>query len=104
MLVDLSPSVGDEQSGRRRVLVLTPESRNRVTGLAVACPIADEETGSEFEVPFPASLMIDGVVLADQARTLDWRHRNVQFLTRVPMELVDRVALRIGSLLGIPLA
>ena|ERR1043165_2294354 len=72
ILVDLSPTVGHEQSGRRPVLVLTPERYNQLTGLAVVCPLTNREKGYAFEVPLPDGLKVTGVVLADQVKSLDW--------------------------------
>jgi mRNA interferase MazF len=101
MLVDLSPTVGHEQSGRRPVLVLTPQRYNRLTGLAVVCPLTKSEKGYGFEVPLPGGLTVAGVVLADQVKSLDWRHREVRFLAALPIDFVSVVARRVAALVGV---
>jgi mRNA interferase MazF len=101
MLADLSPTVGHEQSGRRPVLVLTPQRYNRLTGLAVVCPLTNREKGYGFEVALPAGLTVTGVVLADQVKSLDWRHRGVHFLAALPIDFVNTVARRVAALIGV---
>ena len=48
--IDLSPTVGHEQSGRRPALVLTSSKYNAASGLCVACPITSRVRGYPFEV------------------------------------------------------
>ncbi|HEV2719568.1 MAG TPA: type II toxin-antitoxin system PemK/MazF family toxin [Thermoanaerobaculia bacterium] len=100
--LDLQPTVGHEQSGRRPVLVMTPREYNGLTGLAVVCPLSNQQKGYGFEVPLPVGLGVTGVVLVDQLKCVDWRHRNVRFLTKVPRDFVDRVARRVARLLQVP--
>jgi mRNA interferase MazF len=101
MWADLRPTVGHEQSGIRPVLVLSSGEYNALTGLAVVCPLSNQRKGYGFEVPLPVGLPVTGVVLADQVKSLDWRHRNVRFLAKVPRNFVDTVARRVGTLLEI---
>jgi mRNA interferase MazF len=102
MWVDLRPTVGHEQSGHRPVLVMTPREYNGLTGLAVVCPLSNQRKGYGFEVPLPPGLVVTGVVLVDQVKSLDWRHRKVQFLAKLPREFVDGVARRVARLLQVP--
>lgn len=86
--VDLNPTVGHEQAGKRPALVLSPASYNAKTSLLLACAMTLEIKGYPFEVLFP-----DGksAVLADQIKCLDWRMRNVQRMGDAPDEVVQRV-------------
>lgn len=86
--VDLNPTVGHEQAGKRPALVLSPASYNAKTSLFLACAMTLEIKGYPFEVLFP-----DGksAVLADQIKCLDWRMRNVQRMGHAPDEVVQRV-------------
>jgi mRNA interferase MazF len=45
---------------------------NRRVRLALVCPITTKVKGYAFEVPIPEGLAVSGVVLADQAKSLDW--------------------------------
>lgn len=96
--LSLNPQVGHEQAGRRPCLVLSSERYNRV-GLAIICPLTKQSKGYPFEVPLPDGLPVTGVVLSDQAKSLDWRGRNAEFLGRLPTDIVDEVFERVVALI-----
>lgn len=99
--IDLRPTVGHEQSGRRPALVVTSSKYNAASGLCVACPITSRVRGYPFEVAIPNDSVVRGVVLADQARSLSWEKRYVQPIDRAPATLVADVRERIAALLDI---
>jgi mRNA interferase MazF len=72
--VDLNPTVGHEQAGRRPALVLSASSYNDKTGLLVACAMTHEKKGYPFEVTMPDG----GIILTDQVKCLDWRFRKAE--------------------------
>jgi mRNA interferase MazF len=87
--VDFDPQLGREQAGRRPALVLTPASYNRPAGLAIFCPITGHAKGYPFEAPLPPGLQVQGVVLSDHARSLDWRKRRAKFICVAPAEVLE---------------
>ena len=99
MWLQLDPQAGHEQGGTRPVLVLSPEAYNRLTGLAIVCPITSKAKGYPFEVPIPAGAATTGVVLADQIKSLDWRSRRGQFKERLDAEVVNDVVARTLALI-----
>lgn len=95
--VDLNPTVGHEQAGKRPALVLSPSSYNDKTSLLLACAMTHEVKGYPFEVLMPDG----GVVLADQVKCLDWRFRNAQSKDTAPPDVLQRVKVLLGTLLQI---
>lgn len=100
--VDLDPTKGREQQGKRFVVVLSPADFNRF-GLALVCPVTQ---GGEFarEHGFAVSLSAagaktQGVVLCHQARTLDYKERNATWIETLPEEVVEEILARVGTLL-----
>ncbi len=75
---DFSPHIGHEQAGRRPALVLSPISYNQKSGMMLACPITTKIKQYPFEVRIKAK-KIDGVILADQVKSVDWRKRRLEF-------------------------
>ncbi len=75
--IDLSPQRGHEQKGRRPVVVLTKQSYNAATGLALVCPVSSQKKGYLGEVDVVVG-DVHGVVLVDQIRSVDWRERPIQ--------------------------
>jgi mRNA interferase MazF len=87
--LDFNPQSGVEQAGRRPCLVLSPESFNYTTGLAIVCPIRTRSGDWPFEVKLPQHLNIEGYVLTDQVKSVDWRARNFSVRDAVPEEIVQ---------------
>jgi len=98
--IDFDPQSGREQAGRRPALVLTPVRYNRLVGLLIACPVTKQAKGYPFESPLPAGLAIQGVVLSDHVRSLDWRARRAEFFCKAPADVVDDVTAKVHALLG----
>ena len=95
--IDLDPTVGREQAGKRPALVLSPSSYNRKTSLLIACAMTTEKKGYPFEVEMPDG----GIVLADQVRCLDWRFRNARAKDTAPLEVLKQVRILLGTLFQI---
>jgi len=98
--ITLDPQAGHEQAGRRPALVLSPAAYNGRVGLALLCPITNQVKGYPFEVVLPAELLVKGVVLADQVKSLDWRARKVTRICTVPEDIITQVLQRLNALLA----
>jgi mRNA interferase MazF len=97
--ITFNPQAGHEQAGRRPALVLSPISYNRKVGLAIFCPITSQVKGYPFEVTIPTGSKLDGVILADQVKSLDWRIRKTEFICKLSRETTDEVLDKLGTLL-----
>jgi len=96
--LQFNPQVGHEQAGKRPALVLSPKEYNQKTGLALFCPITSIVKGYPFEVKLPEGLPLEGVILADQIKNLDWKSRSAQFACKIPVEIMQEVILKIETL------
>jgi mRNA interferase MazF len=67
-------------------------------GLALVCPVTSRAKGYPFEVRLPDGLEVQGVILADQVRSLDWRARDATLITAVPQETIDEVLAKLRTL------
>ena len=99
--LDFDPQAGHEQAGRRPAVVVSPAAYNGRVGLALLCPITNQVKGYSFEVKLPEGLGVSGVILADQVKNLDWQARRAEFMTALPVEVMDEVLQKIGTLLQI---
>jgi mRNA interferase MazF len=98
--ISFSPQKGHEQSGQRPAFVLTPKSYNNKTNLALLCPITSKVKGYPFEVLLPLNAKTEGVILADQIKSLDWRERQASFVEHLPPDILIEVQQKIKTLLG----
>lgn len=96
--LDFAPQTGHEQTGRIPALVISHEKYNEKVGLAIFCPITSAEKGYPFEVKL-SSEKINGVVLSDQIKSLDWRERNAKFIETcsetVLIEVLEKISVLI---------
>jgi len=99
--LDFDPQAGREQSRRRPALVLTPSGYNAKAGLAIVAPITSKVKGYPFEVSLGKGLPIQGVVLADQLKSFDWRARRFEFVCKAGRSALQRTRQLIGELLGV---
>jgi mRNA-degrading endonuclease toxin of MazEF toxin-antitoxin module len=101
-LVGLDPTEGHEQKGRRPVLIVSPETFNRVTNAPVVLPITsggDFARTAGFAVTLEgAGTKTTGIVRCDQPRALDLGARRGKKLERVPDAIVDEVLAKLAPI------
>ena len=100
VMLDFDPQVGREQAKRRPALVLTDQRYNRASGLTVVCPLTSKRKPYPFALPITLD-EIEGAVLVDQLKSLDWSSRKARFHSRAAPALVSRVRQYLGVLLGL---
>ena len=98
--LQFNPQVGHEQAGRRPAFVVSPRAYNRKVGLALFCPVTSSIKGYPFEVVLPDEGKVQGAILADQLKSLDWRARKATRLDRMPDDVIQEVTGRILALVG----
>ena len=96
--LNFSPQQGHEQAGMRPAIILSPKSYNQNSKLMLACPITSKIKHYPFEVRIKAN-KIDGVVLADQVKNLDWTMRDMSFVERATYDVLEHTQELIETLL-----
>ncbi len=96
--LEFTPQVSHEQAGHRPAIVLSKKDYNRKTGLAIFCPITSKVKGYPFEVPIVGK-KIEGAVLSDQVKSLDWKARNVKFIEKADKVILQDVMARLSVIL-----
>ena len=99
-LVDLNPTEGHEQRGRRPVLIVSPDAFNRVTKLPVVVPIT---SGGEFArtagfavTLAGAGIHTTGAARCDQPRALDLAARGGKKLEVIPASILEEVLAKLA--------
>ena len=100
VMMDFDPQAGHEQAKRRPALVLTDQRYNRASGLAVVCPLTSKRKPYPFALPVTVD-QVEGAVLVDQLKSLDWAARKTEFHSRADPGLVSKVRQYIAILLAI---
>ncbi len=97
--LDFDPQSGHEQKGKRPALVISPKEYNEKVGLGIFCPITSKEKGYPFEVKMN-NKKIQGVILSDQIKSLDWRKRNAQFISKATTKEIEETISKFSVLLS----
>jgi len=95
---------GREQAKRHPALVLTDLRYNLASGLAAVCPLTSKVSKIK---PYPFTLPIavgsvDGAVLVDQLKSMDWEGRGAEFHSKAPPTTIAKVRQYVAVLLQIP--
>lgn len=96
--LQFNPRAGHERAGHRPALVISPSSYNRRVGLALCCPVTSQVKGYPFEVLLPAGLGVEGAVLSDQLKSLDWRVRRARRIATAPADVLEET---VGKILAL---
>jgi mRNA interferase MazF len=95
--LDFEPTKGREQKGVRPAFVVSPKVYNAKVGLALVCPITSQVKGYPFEVSC-GDAKIEGVILADHIRSVDWKARHAKFIDTAAPVVAQEVEERLLSL------
>ena len=96
--LQFNPQAGHEQAGHRPAVVISPSSYNRRVGLALCCPVTSQVKGYPFEVLLPEGLGVDGAILSDQIKSLDWRVRKARRIGSLPADVLQET---VGKILAL---
>src|SRR5687768_17552942 len=92
VMVDFDSTIGHEQQGRRRALVVSYEPFHR-SGMATVCPVTTRGPKYPGEIPIPvghAGQTRDGLILTHQVGTIDLRRVTAFELAGVTQRVTDR--------------
>jgi mRNA interferase MazF len=97
--LNFNPQKGHEQKGKRPAITISSKEYNGKVHLGLFCPITSQEKKYPFEVKI-TSEKINGVVLTDQIKSLDWTKRDIEYITKATEEEIDKVVEKINILVN----
>ena len=89
--LDFDPQAGYEQKGRRPALVISNNTFNSFSKMVIVCPITNVNKNHPFHIKLDEKTKTTGVVLCDQARTLDIKARNYELIENISEEILLEV-------------
>jgi len=98
--LNFTPQTGHEQRGKCPALVLSPKIYNEKTSLCICLPITSKVKGYPFEVALPKGFKIEGVILSDQVKNLDFVARDIAYICKAPSEVLVNVQKNVMALVG----
>lgn len=88
--LDFSPQSGHEQAGRRPGVVVSKEQFFIRTKYAIVCPITNTNNQFPLHIPLDNRTKTTGVILTEHMKCLDVLSRNVQYVERMPEDLLEK--------------
>lgn len=85
------PQSGHEQKGRHPALVISNTLLNEQTGLAIVCPLTTTDRGCPFHLKVAENPRINGFVMTEQIKSVDYHSRQAKIIGEASIELLDEV-------------
>ena len=89
IVIDFDPQSGHEIKKHRPALVLSNDTFNRLTGLAMVCPITSTHRDFPLHVTLDDRTRTHGDILCEQLKSLDYQARHWRFADTVPDDTAD---------------
>jgi len=91
VFLEFDPQAGHEQRGKRPALVVSNNTYNKFTNLAMVCPITNTDRNFPLHVKLDERTKTTGVIMCEQIKALDIYARNVSFCEKVPRDILEEV-------------
>jgi mRNA interferase MazF len=91
ILLQFDPQAGHEQRGRRPAFVASNNTFNQFTKMAIVCPITNTNKGFPLHVPLDERTRTTGVIMCEQAKSLDILARKASLIEKAPQDIVKEV-------------
>ena len=89
--ISFDPQSGHEQKGRRPAFVISKDLFNRNTGMAIVCPVTNTKRDYPFHIPIPKGSKLNGFIMVEQVKSVDFRSRGAKRLEHGKDELLLEV-------------
>lgn len=90
IFVNFNPVSGHEEGKERPALVVSNETFNEQTKMALLCPISHAKD-FPLHIDLPSGLKTDGKVLCEHLRSMDISARGYRVLEKVPNDFLQTV-------------
>ncbi len=91
ILLNLNPQSGHEQKGQRPALVVSNRVFNKLTNLALVCPVTQTQRGFPLHVALGTGIKTKGFVMCEQVKSLDLVARQARFVEKAPGKVSEQV-------------
>lgn len=90
VFLDFGPQSGHEQAGRGTGVIVSNEQLFVRTRFTVVCPITNTSNKFPLHIPLDDRTKTTGVILTEHMKCLDVISRNIQFVEKMPEDLLDK--------------
>ncbi len=83
VFLDLNPTKGHEQAGKRPAVVISTNVFNQNTKLVIVCPITSNNKDFPTHYKLEDTKKVHGSVLCEHIRSMDYESRNLKFIEKL---------------------
>ncbi len=91
IFLEFNPQAGHEQKGKRPALIVSNNTYNRFTNMAIVCPITNTKRGFPLHVELDERTRTTGVIMCEQVKALDIKARKADYYEKAPFDIVEEV-------------
>jgi len=102
--MDFDPQSGREQAGYRPAVVISNDTFNNKTKMAIVCPITNTSRGFPLHIPLDDRTTTTGHVLCEHIKSLDLDTRGYKVIEQMPDDLLDRIIATVYAGMDRPVA
>jgi mRNA interferase MazF len=97
--LQFDPQSGHEQKGTRPALIVSNNTYNKFTRLAMVCPITNTDKNFPLHIKLDKRTNTTGVIMCEQVKALDVQARRISFIEKIPKDIMEEVIdIIIGSI------
>lgn len=89
VFLGFDPQAGHEQKGRRPALVVSNNTFNRFTNMAIVCPITNTNRGFPLHVSLDGRTKTTGAIMCEQVKSLDIAAQKAVFVEQAPKDVLE---------------
>lgn len=89
--LNFDPQAGHEQKGQRPALVVSNYTYNKLTRMALVCPITNTNRKFPLHVPLDLRTQTTGFIMCEQVKALDIGIRSASLQEKAPEDIVQEV-------------
>ncbi len=88
IIMDFNPQRGFEQQGRRPAVIVSNNFFNKLSSLALVCPISNTSSNFPLNVGLDERTKTRGSILCQHIKSLDLKERNTSFVEKAPKDIL----------------
>jgi len=98
--LDFNPSKGHEQKGKHPAIVLSISELSEKSPYAWVVPITHNSWPFVTHISLPDNLDVEGTVQVEQLLTIDYKHRQLEFIQKLPENILTEILEMARGILG----
>lgn len=89
--MDFAPVKGHEQTGLRPAIVISRDNYNKLTNMAILCPITSNTKDFATHFELTNTKKVKGSVLCEHVRSVDYSARKLSYVEKISKEELEEI-------------